>query len=155
MGMWLQGVFPRREAGVNYILSTQNLRLCRGVHAKCNFPLPEEEAYQAQLQASQQESWQHGQASPTSQVVPAASHAAFSEAVCIPGGASEQHAHQPQSVVQVGEGSALAFDAEKLISQCRAGWQVEQGKVPGRRACTLAAPLSVVPNASGMPCLCP
>lgn len=81
------------------------------MHAKCNFPLPEEEAYQAQLQASQQESWQPGQASPSSHAVPASSHAAFSEAVCIPGGTSEQHAHQPQSVVQVGEGSACTFHA--------------------------------------------
>lgn len=76
---------------------------CRGVHAKCNFPLPEEEAFQAQLLASQQETWQGGQGSPTAaapqasaQVAfsnqPQQAQAAFSEAVCIPCG--EPHASQ-------------------------------------------------------------
>jgi hypothetical protein len=76
------------------------------VHAKCNFPLPEEEAYQAQLLASQQEHWQGGQASPTAAAAPAAaaprggsgSHAAaFSEAVCIPSG---EPASQPRPQMQ-------------------------------------------------------
>lgn len=73
---------------------------CRGVHAKCNFPLPEEEAFQAQLLASQQESWQGGQASPPAAPPPLApSQAAFSEAVSIP--CNEAHSVQPRSAVQV------------------------------------------------------
>ena len=71
---------------------------CRGVHAKCNFPLPEEEAFQAQLLASQQEQWQSGQASPPAAPRPA-THAAFSEAVCIP--SSEVHISQPRATTQV------------------------------------------------------
>ena len=74
------------------------------MHAKCNFPLPEEEAYQAQLLASQQEHWQGGQASPTAAPAAAAprggsgSHAAaFSEAVCIPSG---EPASQPRPQMQ-------------------------------------------------------
>lgn len=77
---------------------------CRGVHAKCNFPLPEEEAFQAQLlAAAQQESWQGGQASPTAAPSQGgSSHAAFSEAVCIPCG--EPHTSQPRSAVQASVG---------------------------------------------------
>ena len=71
---------------------------CRGVHAKCNFPLPEEEAFQAQLLASQQEQWQSGQASPPAAPRPT-THAAFSEAVCIP--SSEVHVSQPRATTQV------------------------------------------------------
>ncbi|KAL4854083.1 H/ACA ribonucleoprotein complex subunit 4 [Chlorella vulgaris] len=69
-----------------------------GVHAKCNFPLPEEEAFQAQLLASQHDVWQGSQPAATATVPQASSHAAFSEAVCIPCG--EQHATQERATVQ-------------------------------------------------------
>lgn len=76
------------------------LALHRGVHAKCNFPLPEEEAFQAQLLASQQETWPGGQASPPAAPQPAASsQAALSQAVSIP--CNDTHPIQPRSAVQV------------------------------------------------------
>jgi hypothetical protein len=71
----------------------------RGVHAKCNFPLPEEEADDPQQHVPVQDGLQPGHATIRDPVAHAQGSAAYSEAVCIPSG--EQHVNQTPMNAQV------------------------------------------------------